>query len=493
MSDASPRVVEHAVRLAEPRLDKSPALLERVATLAEHTRRPGPLPDRPEPGATPRPDAVGALAHCRRDAADPWMRLAVLASAGDSADLLFTRLARSAAFRASEPGGSFLEQLAGVVGARNRPDELARMLGFCLARAQDPSFVRRAVLALGRGMSRSGGHFAHSLRPVANAREPADRRNPRPRRPRGGQREGRRGREAPGGRDPRDVLPWSARAEVLASLLDPRHPQRLQLAAPPCAGWLQRTGGCGSRPGARPSTRSGRSAEAIDTLLSREPWTLALLRAAKEGRADVSQVDPRGGRGSRSTGIPRSPRWREESSHEQRRRRCRPGRSRRVCSRLEAEGRCQARRRGLRQALPTCHRVGNVGHSVGPDLTATQFREPDALMTHILEPNRFIPPNYVQYLVSDRSGRVYSRPDRFGNPLVAHAPPRRGCRRHHPAKPDRGADEHRQIADAREPRHEVTHQEMADLLAYLLSAHRGTPESGRLDIGTEAGAIEPEK
>jgi hypothetical protein len=34
---------------------------------------------------------------------------------------------------------------------------------------------------------------------------------------------------------------------------------------------------------------------------------------------------------------------------------------------------------------------------------------------------------------------------------------------------------------------------MADLIAYLLSAHRGTPESGRLDIGTEPGAIEPER
>ena len=31
LSDSSPRVVEHAVRLAEPRLDGSPALLERVA------------------------------------------------------------------------------------------------------------------------------------------------------------------------------------------------------------------------------------------------------------------------------------------------------------------------------------------------------------------------------------------------------------------------------------------------------------------------------
>ena len=122
LSDPSPRVVEHAVRLAEPRLGDSPALVERVAALADHgdvrvrfqaalslgaTTEPRAwTPWQPSPGAT-RPT--------------PWTRLAVLASAGDSADLLFARLANSPAFRASETGSSFLEQLAGVVGARNRP------------------------------------------------------------------------------------------------------------------------------------------------------------------------------------------------------------------------------------------------------------------------------------------------------------------------------------------------------------------------------------
>ena len=29
----------------------------------------------------------------------------------------------------------------------------------------------------------------------------------------------------------------------------------------------------------------------------------------------------------------------------------------------------------------SCHKVGNRGYAVGPDLTATQFREPEALLT----------------------------------------------------------------------------------------------------------------
>ena len=140
----------------------------------------------------------------------------------------------------------------------------------------------------------------------------------------------------------------------------------------------------------------------------------------------------------------------------------------------------------------TCHRVGNVGHSVGPDLTATQFREPDALLTHIVEPNRFIPPNYVQYLVSDRSGRVFSGLIASGTPSSLTL--RRAERADTILRSQ--IEELASTGKSLMPENlvtKLTHQEMADLLAYVLSAHRGTTESGRLDIGTEAGAIEPKK
>src|SRR5207245_1667083 len=56
----------------------------------------------------------------------------------------------------------------------------------------------------------------------------------------------------------------------------------------------------------------------------------------------------------------------------------------------------------------SCHRLGARGHAVGPDLTATQFADPASLLTHILEPNRYVAPNDVQYVVSDKDGRIYS-------------------------------------------------------------------------------------
>ena len=88
------------------------------------------------------------------------------------------------------------------------------------------------------------------------------------------------------------MLPWSARERSLQTCSTRGTPQRLQLAA------LHALAGYSEPEVAALVLERDRAlvpavrAEAIDTLLAREPWTLALLRAAKDGRADVSQVDP---------------------------------------------------------------------------------------------------------------------------------------------------------------------------------------------------------
>ncbi|MFO1095017.1 MAG: hypothetical protein U0992_17170 [Planctomycetaceae bacterium] len=49
-----------------------------------------------------------------------------------------------------------------------------------------------------------------------------------------------------------------------------------------------------------------------------------------------------------------------------------------------------------------------MGTAVGPNLTASQDRAPDAVLTHILDPNKYVPPNYVQYVLLDTSGRTHT-------------------------------------------------------------------------------------
>ncbi|MCI0643011.1 MAG: HEAT repeat domain-containing protein [Gemmataceae bacterium] len=65
-------------------------------------------------------------------------------------------------------------------------------------------------------------------------------------------------------------------------------------------------------------------------------------------------------------------------------------------------------KRGLdvfKKNCATCHRVAGVGLDVGPDIADTRTKTLDALLTDILNPNAAIDNNYVNYLVSTKSGR----------------------------------------------------------------------------------------
>jgi putative membrane-bound dehydrogenase-like protein len=55
-----------------------------------------------------------------------------------------------------------------------------------------------------------------------------------------------------------------------------------------------------------------------------------------------------------------------------------------------------------------CHRIGNRGHEIGPDLAALTDKSPEALATAILDPNREVDARYVEYLAALADGRVIS-------------------------------------------------------------------------------------
>jgi putative heme-binding domain-containing protein len=55
----------------------------------------------------------------------------------------------------------------------------------------------------------------------------------------------------------------------------------------------------------------------------------------------------------------------------------------------------------------TCHKAGDVGQSVGPDLTKVGSKyDRAALLDQILEPSKTIDPQYASYLVETRDGRI---------------------------------------------------------------------------------------
>jgi putative membrane-bound dehydrogenase-like protein len=53
-----------------------------------------------------------------------------------------------------------------------------------------------------------------------------------------------------------------------------------------------------------------------------------------------------------------------------------------------------------------CHRVGDVGSNVGPDISDTRARARDALLYDILDPNRRVDPQFSEYVAVTTDGRI---------------------------------------------------------------------------------------
>src|SRR5260370_25325176 len=63
-----------------------------------------------------------------RDGNDPWMRMAVLTSAGKQSGELFAMMLANPKLRATSHGKALLSGLAGQIGAANQADSLAALV-----------------------------------------------------------------------------------------------------------------------------------------------------------------------------------------------------------------------------------------------------------------------------------------------------------------------------------------------------------------------------
>ncbi|MCS7470475.1 c-type cytochrome [Stieleria sp. ICT_E10.1] len=53
-----------------------------------------------------------------------------------------------------------------------------------------------------------------------------------------------------------------------------------------------------------------------------------------------------------------------------------------------------------------CHQSGDVGHAIGPSLAAAATRGGESILTNVLDPNREVNPQYVNYVVLTTDGRT---------------------------------------------------------------------------------------
>jgi putative heme-binding domain-containing protein len=73
---------------------------------------------------------------------------------------------------------------------------------------------------------------------------------------------------------------------------------------------------------------------------------------------------------------------------------------------LERSGDASRGEQVYERECTSCHRLAERGFAVGPNLALTRNRSPQALLEAILDPNREVQPNYVNYVVTDDTGRT---------------------------------------------------------------------------------------
>jgi putative heme-binding domain-containing protein len=55
-----------------------------------------------------------------------------------------------------------------------------------------------------------------------------------------------------------------------------------------------------------------------------------------------------------------------------------------------------------------CHRLGDVGHAVGPDLASVGDKSPEGLLIAILDPNRVVEARYINYRAELKNGQTFT-------------------------------------------------------------------------------------
>jgi putative membrane-bound dehydrogenase-like protein len=405
LDDDHPRVREHAVRLAE-RHPRDPAVLPRLCGMTDDADARVRYQLAFSLGEfSPAADRDAALARLAvRDGGLAYSRAAIFSSLSQGAVSVLEILAADHDYAATAAGGQMLEELAFQIGwqlqepdvrrletvlASAQPaagDAGARMLAGYLAGRAKASAERQRGTPLSAGVVAAREQLLDAARTVAvdDAAAEPDRLKAI-------------GRLAAG------TLADSAAA--FETLFESRQPQPVQLAAVAALGaigdsdsgrWL-----LGQWPRLSPKLRA-----AVGTmLLTRGPWVLAFFDAVESGEVPLADFDPAA---VRLLAARKEPAIRERYERFASRVQTSPRQEVLEAYKpaLALDGDAEKGRSHFAAICSQCHRVGDVGHDIGPNLAAFKSRGPEAILLNVLDPNREVNPLYVNYVAQLADGRT---------------------------------------------------------------------------------------
>lgn len=409
LNDPEPGVRTNAVRLAEPRLSGDNALLERLTAMADDPDIGVRFQVALSLGSVDLPAAHRALVQIAiRDAGDRWMRSAVLSAPPATAAGLAAALLATPASQASSGHLVLLRNSAQVAGAVGSSEVVAPLLEQ-IGRRQDGEtsdlLASEALLGLADGLSRQNKRLADVMpadspaaRRIASmvaesARHAADHKG-----------------ELAGRRQAVELLALSGAADIrrhVVPLLTSAQPPELQLAALSVVAGALRSEAPQVLVSAYPRLSPAVRAEAVQTLLSRPEWSAALVAALDRGEIPAAEI-PRNRRAPLLRHA--DARVRDAASAIFARDVLSP-RAEVVAAYRQALSQPSNLARGRQvfgRACRSCHRLDGEGFDVGPSLATVRHRTKEELLLSVLDPNREVTPEFVEYVLTLRDGRIVS-------------------------------------------------------------------------------------
>jgi putative membrane-bound dehydrogenase-like protein len=266
-----------------------------------------------------------------------------------------------------------------------------------------------------------------------------------------------------------ELLPWLRWVDVRATLiasLQPSEPREVQHAALRVLGTFNESTVAGELVARWRQFTPPLRDEAVGILLSRAIWHEALVEALERGDIPPAQVSiPHRARLAALRDTALAERAKQVLAS------VALGPRKEVVERyqeaLSLAGNRENGAKVYQRECANCHKLGGAGHDVGPNLETIQHRSPQEVLIHVLDPNREVSPDFLDYTVRLTDGRVLT------GMIVAETDSGLTLRRaekHQDSILRSQIDEIASSGKSLMPEgleQKVTQQEMADLLAFL--------------------------
>ncbi|MFN0198563.1 MAG: PVC-type heme-binding CxxCH protein [Planctomycetaceae bacterium] len=401
----SPWLRVHALRLAEKHVESSPALREAMLQMVDEKDLLVVNQLAYSLGAFHTPARDAALASlAKRYAAEPMMTLAILSSSVEGSGDIFQTLVADEEFRKSGAGSAFLSSLAGVIGAANQSNDVATVLaGINGLPETDGVLAQTLVAALATAQpeearaqitgAKGGKAAALVQKMIAQAKEHAFAED----------------LEVPKRVSAIKTLGLASFAELqepLTGLLDLRQPQPIQSAALETLAKYNEPAVAEILLEAWPTLSPQLRASATETLFSRTEWIMAFLDAVEAEKVPLSEIDP--------VRVQLLKQDRNEEIQSRAKSLFKETLSKRqdvvaaYQKSLTIKGDLAKGKEVFKKECSACHKLENVGTSVGADLSAVRNRGLDAVLLNILDPNREVKPQYVSYVLVTDEGLTHT-------------------------------------------------------------------------------------